>query len=132
MSTLSSVINSVREAVSGGKFKPAKLLPAALLICVSLRRTGMSAMDITSEWITELDKLHIPIGKNTDGTPNLITAAGYSLVKCITKSIKMSSLVSVAGTPGSITFTGVGENAGGPVVIKGANDSTFIIRGTVQ
>ena len=132
MSTLASVIKMVKESVSGGKFKPAKILPAALLICVSLRRPGMSAMEVTADWTTELAKLTIPTGKNADGSQNLILASGYALVKCLMKSMKNKGLVTVAGDVGSVSFTGTGANAGGPVVIKGINDKPFIIRGTFQ
>ena len=44
----------------------------------------------------------------------------------------MDSLVTVAGSPGSITFTGMGTNEGGPMVVKGANDGAFVIRGTIE
>lgn len=132
MSTLASVIKMVKESVSGGTFKPAKILPAALLLCVSLRRPGTSAMEIISDWTTELAKLNIPIGKNEDGSQNLILASGYALTKAVMKNIKNKGLVTVAGDVGSITFTGTGANAGGPVVIKGVNDGPFIIRGTFQ
>ena len=132
MSTLASVIKMVKESVSGGTFKPAKILPAALLLCVSLRRPGMSAMEVTAEWTTELAKLNIPIGKNEDGSQNLIIASGYAFAKAFMKSMKNKGLVTVAGDAGSITFTGTGANGGGPVVIKGVNDAPFIIRGTFQ
>ena len=129
---LIELVKTIRETVITGKISPAKILPAPLLLCVSLRRPGISPMDITSEWIVELDKLNIPIGKNTDGSPNLILGAGYALVKVFTKAIKQNGLVTVAGSPGSITFTGTGGNAGGPVVIKGANDAPFTIKGIFQ
>ena len=129
---LIELIKTIKETVVTGKISPAKVLPAPLLICVSLRRTGISAMDITSAWIVELDKLGIPIGKNPDGSQNLILAGGYALIKVFTKALKQNGLVTVGGAPGTITFTGMGGNAGGPVVIKGANDAPFIIRGTFQ
>lgn len=127
MSTLSSVINSIKNSVSSGKFKPMKLLPAVLLLCTELKRPGLSAMDITAEYIRLNGELGIPTGSNPDGTPNLINASAYALISSMVKGIKMNGSVSFALPPGSITFTGFGANAGGPVTIKGFNDG--IVRG---
>ena len=93
MSTLTSVINIIKNSISGGKLNPVKILPAPLLLCVSLRRPGMSAMDITSEWITELSKENIPIGKNTDGTNNLIIASGYAMIKSILVQVVIQNAI---------------------------------------
>ena len=60
----------------------------------------------------------------------LITFA-HGIIKSIVKSIKMKSVVTVAGAPGTITFTGVGSNGGGTMVVKGTNDSPFEIQGNV-
>lgn len=122
----------IKNTISGDKFKPAQVLPTALLLCVSLRRPGMSAMEATSDFTEYLASLGIPTGKNTDGSDNLIIAAAYGMFKESMKQQKMNGLVTIAGAPGAISFTGTGANAGGPVVVKGINDMPFTLRGTMQ
>ena len=122
----------IKNTISGDKFKSAQILPTALLLCVSLRRPGMSAMEATSDFTQYLASIGVPTGKNTDGSDNLIIAAAYGMFKSGMKQQKMNGLVTVAGAPGSITFTGSGANAGGPVVVKGFNDLPFTLRGTMQ
>ena len=122
----------IKNTISGDKFKSAQILPTARLLCVSLRRPGMSAMEATSDFTQYLASIGVPTGKNTDGSDNLIIAAAYGMFKSGMKQQKMNGLVTVAGAPGSITFTGSGANAGGPVVVKGFNDLPFTLRGTMQ
>ena len=129
MNTLETIIKSIKNSVSTGKFKPAKLLPGALLLCTALKRPGLSAMDIAAEYIRLNGELGIPTGANTDGSPNLINASAYAFSKTFVKAYKMNGGVNVAIAPGSITFTGFGENAGGPVIIKGVNDSIATANG---
>ena len=128
MSTLATIIDSIKGIVSGGKWKDPKVLSGALLLCTSLKRPGLSAMDITAEYIRLNGELGIPTGTNPDGTPNLINASAYALNSSIVRAIKMTGSVSFALAPGSISFTGFGANAGGPVTVKGFNDT--IVRGS--
>ena len=123
MSTLATVIKSIKDTLNTGKFKPMKILPAALLLSTSLRRPGLSAMDITAEFIRRKAMLGLPPGANTDGSPNLVNASAYALIDTMVKAIKLTGSVHFALPPGSISFTGFGANAGGPVVIKGFNDT---------
>ena len=89
MSTFNSVITAVKETISGGKLKPAKILPAALLLCTSMKRPGMSVLDITSDFIGFMDENDLPTGKNTDGSRNLLITFAHGIIKSIVKSIKM-------------------------------------------
>lgn len=129
---LSNVTDAIKNVISGDKFKSVKALPTALLLCVSLRRPGMSAMEATSEFTEYLASIGVPTGKNTDGSDNLIIAAAYGMFKAQQKQEKMNGSVTIAGSPGSITFTGTGGNAGGPVVVKGFNDMPFTLKGIIQ
>lgn len=128
----SDLTTLIKNTISGDKFKAAQILPTALLLCVSLRRPGMSAMEATSEFTEYLASIGVPTGKNTDGSDNLVIAAAYGMFKTGMKQQKMNGLVTVAGAPGAISFTGTGGNAGGPVVVKGMNDMPFTLRGTMQ
>lgn len=122
----------IKKTISGDQFKGSQVLPTALLLCVSMRRPGMSAMEATSEFTEYIASLGIPTGKNTDGSDNLIIPFAHGIFETQQKQEKMRGRVTVAGAPGSISFTGTGGNAGGPVVIKGMNDMPFKLDGLIQ
>ena len=122
----------IRKTINGDQFRGSQVLPTALLLCVSMRRPGMSAMEATSEFIEYIANLGIPTGKNTDGSDNLIIPFVYGIFKTQQKQEKMRGRVTVGGAPGSISFTGTGANAGGPVVIKGMNDMPFKLDGLIE
>ena len=128
----SQLTQTIKNVISGDKFKAAQILPTALLLCVSLRRPGMSAMEATSEFTEYLAGLGIPTGKNTDGSDNLVIAAAYGMFKAGMRQQKMNGRVSIAGAPGTISFTGTGGNAGGPVVVKGVNDLPSKLEGIME
>ena len=132
MSTLSTVVNMIKSSVEGDKFKPLKLLPPALLLCTAMRRPGLSAMEIMSDFTQELAKLGIPTGRNTDGSQNLILGTFYAYTKVFLKHLKLKAAVKVALQPGSITSTGTGANGGGPVVVKSFNDGIVTGDGTLS
>ena len=129
---ISELKTAIKKTISGDSFKSAQILPTALLLCVSMRRPGMSAMEATSEFTEYLSSIGIPIGKNTDGSDNLIIPFSYGLFNIQQKQERTKGHVVVAGAPGSISFVGTGANAGGPVVIKGANDLPFKLDGMIS
>ena len=122
----------IKNTISGDRFKPAQLLPTALLLCVSLRRPGMSAMEATADFTEYLASIGIPTGKNTDGSDNLIIPFAYGIFKTQQKQETMRGHVSVAAAPGSISFMGTGANAGGPVVVTGFNDLPVKLDGIIE
>ena len=133
MADTSSFLDKIKNALKWTWDKTTTyVLPWTLIACTSLRRPGMSEMEATSEFAQYCAEIGIPTGKNTDGTDNLILKAAYGMYKIGMKQQRKNGLVTIAGTPGSITFTGVGGNAGGPVVVKGYNDGGFVLRGTIQ
>lgn len=132
MSTLKTVVEMVKGAFEGNKFKPVKLLPPALLLCTALRRPGLSAMEIMADFTQELSKIGVPVGKNTDGSQNLILASFYAYTKVFLKHLKLKAAVKVAFKPMSITSTGTGANGGGPVVVKSVNDNIVTGDGTIS
>ena len=122
----------IKDIISGDKFKPAQILPTILLLCVSLRRPGQSAMEATSEYAEFLASHGIPTGKNTDGTDNLVLASAHALFEIGMKQQRMNGRVTVGGAPGAISFMGTGGNAGGPVVVNGSNNLPFKLEGIIQ
>ena len=111
-----------------GTNMPAQGLPAILLYCATLRRSGMSAMDIAAKTIEDYGELGIPTGTNADGSVNLINASTYLLTKNIVENIKMNAVGEGTCAPGTIVFQGDGANGGGPVHVVGFNTNFPIFK----
>jgi hypothetical protein len=122
MSTLTTVIDTLKEVLSPGKFSVTKILPLPLLLCTSLRRPGLSAMDITAQFIAEMGNMNIPTGPNPDGSPNLINALAYAYSTVLVRNIKLNGVVQMAIPPGGMSLKGVGMSSAGPVAVELIND----------
>jgi len=129
--TLQTLVTNIKNLFNETS-TPANTLPSLLLYATSIQRSGLSAMDITSNIIKEFPSIGIPTGTNTDGTDNLINAYTYLIVKNIIHDIKLNGCTSVTFPPGSIMFKGVGGNAGGPVVVEGTNTNYAVGKGIEQ
>ena len=117
---INGVVSAIKQMFNGTK-KVSQSLPSLLLFCTTMRRPGMSAMDTAATVIQDYGKIGIPTGTNADGTPNMINAYTYLLIKDIYKDIKQNGVGEGVMSPGTIQFTGTGGNAGGPVVVQGFN-----------
>ena len=126
MSTITTVVKTIQDIIKPGQFKLTKLLPAVLLLCTSLRRPGLSAMDITAQFITEMGNLGIPTGPNPDGSPNLINALAYAYSDVLVKNIKLNGYVQFGLAPGTVSLKGVGMSSAGPVEVQVMNDQPII------
>lgn len=128
---ISDLIDTINNAIDGNK-KPATILPPLLLKCTSLMRSGLSAYRTTAKIIRDCKKAGIPTGPNPDGTPNLINAYSYIVVKEIFSAIKNDATVQVAVPASSLLVEVNGGNAGGPVVCTGTNLLDSIANGIMQ
>lgn len=128
ISGVSERINSMLD-----KFrKPASLLPALLLRCVSLKRPGLSPMEITSVAIENIKSTGIPTEENEDGTPNLVNEYTYSVVKAVTDALKQQGAIQVVIPAQSLMIQATGGNAGGPVTCIGTNLTDTVAYGIMQ
>lgn len=112
--------------------KPASLLPALLLRCVSVRRPGMSPMDTTSRAIEYIKSVGIPTEENEDGTPNLVNEYTYAVVKAVTDSIKEQGAIQIVIPANTLMIQATGGNAGGPVTCVGTNMTDTVAYGIMQ
>lgn len=117
-------INTITDFITGLIDKastPAYKLPGFLLWATAIQRPGLSAAKITSNIIENNKLLGINTGSNPDGSKNIINLYTYNIVSEVLKAIKDEGVVHVCIPPRSITITGQGFNAGGPVIFTGEN-----------
>lgn len=117
ITNISNAINSAFKAVR----PPFPAIPPLLLLCELYTRPGLSAIALTGAIIQRLPEAGIPTGVNPDGSPNLISAFVRIISEEVIKEIKDHAKVTNVIEPGSIMATGVGGNAGGPVVVNSVN-----------
>lgn len=117
ITNISNAISSAFKAVRS----PFPMIPPLLLLCELYTRPGLSAIALTGAIIQRLPEAGIPTGVNPDGSPNLICTFARIVSEEIIKEIKNHARVTNVIEPGSIMVTGVGGNAGGPVVVNSVN-----------
>jgi len=128
ISKISGAINSAFSAVRS----PFPSIPPLLLLCELYNRTGLSAIALTGAIIQRFPEAGIPTGVNPDGTPNLVCSFARIVAEEVVKEIKNHAKVINVLEPGSIMSTGVGGNAGGPVVVNSVNTMIAEAIGIVQ
>ena len=77
---ISTVVKKISDTMDSGK-TPLNVLPAPILKCLSLKRTGLSAYNTTAKIIEDVQAAGIPTGPNPDGSPNLNNIQIYAIVK---------------------------------------------------
>ena len=124
---IKDVVKNIKDMFSGA-VSPAQGLPALLLYCTSLKRTGASPMEMTSDAIQEYAKLGIPVGPNADGTPNLHNAETFVMFNTICKHFGLNGVSQGTIPAGGITVVGTGGNAGGPVTVTCTNQQPITFK----
>lgn len=112
--------------------KPVTSVPPALLLCEAQNRPGLSAMALSSAVIARLAAEGYETGVNPDGSENLNNKFIYILCDELIKEIKSNAVIEATIPIGSISITGVGGNAGGPVTIEGYNDKLTSVKGLMM
>lgn len=92
-----------------------------LWVCSLVKRPGLSVIQSTANIVKDMNRLGIPTDPMPDGSDNLMVAYTFVIVKEIFRALKLDAVVQVGLQPGSISFTGYGANAGGPIVVNGTN-----------
>ena len=123
LSDIISIINIFKTFSSPtfGIEKPTPIPPQILLVGANLR-TGMSARNLSKNLISRLEQRGIPMGTDVfGGDDNLFTTSIVMLAEEMLDEIRLNSKVDIAIPPGTIQITAVGANAGGTIVVQGAN-----------
>lgn len=111
---------------------PAQTLPAVLLFCTAMKRSGISAARTAANIISDNSELDIPSDENPDGTPNIINQYTYNIVRNVFKELKNNAQIQAVIPSGSLTIQSTGANAGGPVTTTGTNLLNLIIKGIIR
>lgn len=99
-----------------------------MLVCALADRPGLSQLISTSYITKVLNELGIPTGPGPDGSPNLIVQAISAIVGEVFRAITFDAKTLGAAEIGSLGIESMGANAGGPVLSKGVNTLTGVIR----
>lgn len=123
LSNIIDVIN-ILKTFSNPTFgaEPPTPIPPPLLLVGAKLRPGMSARNLSKNLISKYEQRGIPMGTDTfGGDDNLFATSIAMLAEEMLDEIRLNSKVDVVIPPGTIQVTAVGGNAGGPIVVQGAN-----------
>lgn len=129
--TINGIAKSLQKMMEAVRL-PVMTIPAIMLICSVIKRPGMSAMMAAADAIQNQTEYGAPPGDLPDGTPNMMNAEKYNIIKSIYKDITRNGVVQIAIPAGGIQVTVTGGNAGGPVVCTGVNTNNVTGYGTLH
>jgi hypothetical protein len=129
---ITNIIEKLSSFIQNKLSIPLTAIPAALLVCSTIRRPGLSPMLITSRIINRQQEFGAPPGVNIDGSPNLMNQMYYVIVDELVKALKMEGKVEIGIAPGAITSLGYGANAGGMMQVMSYNTSNVSGRGILR
>ena len=112
--------------------KPFPTIPPELLLCNVLQKPGLSAALLASAIIARLPEMGLDTGKNKDGSENKINQFVRILSEEIVNHFRDNANIQCVISPESLTITGTGGNAGGPVQIMGYNIAGVTVNGEVH
>lgn len=89
---------------------PFAMIPAIMIICSTIKRPGLSSLQISARILNKFGDEGLLIGTNIDGSENNTNKAVYIIVDEIVKAIKLDSKVLVGLTAGAVKVSvpGVG------------------------
>lgn len=128
-------IKNITDGIKGA-FENARLpvtpIPPVLLLCEIMNRPGLSAIALTGAIIARLEQEGFDTGPNPDGSENMNNKFVRVMCQELISEIKNNAVVQSSVQTGAITATGVGGNAGGPIVINAFNDKIATIKGLIR
>lgn len=110
-----NVVQKLTQFLSKYMAPPLASIPAFMLICTSIKRPGLSPIQITGRVINRMGEKGMLIGANIDGSDNKMNQMVYMIVDEMVKAIQLDAKVDVGIAPGAITTQGVAPPGGGPV-----------------
>lgn len=129
---INNIVQNLSSVVKKWVSVPLIPLPAAMVVCASIKRPGLSSMLIASRIISRQSEFDARQGVNIDGSPNKMNQLIYVMVDEIVKALKLESKVTASIPMGGLKITGTGVNSGGPFVFEGNNVNTPRITGLLE
>lgn len=132
LNSITQILKILLSAFNIGQ-KPATTIPPFLLLAGAELKPGMSGRNLAGNIISRMEsEAGIPMGDVFADGPNAIAESvlisSQEEVSHIQQNAKVSSIIK----PGSLQVTAAGANAGGPVVVQGANISLTQTSGVIQ
>lgn len=131
MDWIKNISNAITTTLDKAR-TPLVGIPPILLLCEIKNRPGMSAIALASAIISRLAAAGFNTGKNEDGSENMNNQFIRVLCEELVKEIKDNAVVESSIPIGSISITGIGGNAGGPVTIQGYNNMVTKVKGLLR
>lgn len=131
MAWINQIANGINKAFKYIRPIP-KYIPALLLLCEVKNRPGLSAIALASAIIKRLPEIGINTGANPDGTPNVVTKFVRIFVEEMITELKDNARIDVALGSNTITSTGVGVGAAGPVTVTSQNILPIVLNGIIR
>lgn len=114
------------------KFDIGNEIPAPLILSGARLKNGLSARKITSEIITDRQKIDIPIGALPDGGESIDEKMEYLRIERIVSNLIQNAKITVVIPPGiPVTATGL-TAAGVPVTVQGTTVNFATGHGIIQ
>ena len=127
ISQITNRINSFFTAINA-KITSVVPMPAILLLCACMSRQGLSPMKSLTNVCKSLEALGIPTQNNPDGSPNLIVAVIYEVLKEVYRAQTEDAVVQGGIEAGTTQIVSQGPT--GPSV--GTNILPIHIWGLIQ
>lgn len=127
---LSKIVTQITAAMKVLR-PPFPEVPPLLMLCDIKKRSGISALAISTAIIARLPEIGIPNGVNTDGSENIINKLVIVMVEEIVKEWKEQGIALNVIPPASINVSGTVMTALGPLPFTGSNTNPVNVRGGV-
>ena len=113
---VANICNTIKNFFSHVRV-PLADMSKILIVCSSINKVGLSAIESTSKIVKDLEKIGIPTGPMPDGSVNLTVAFTYAMTKEQQRALKEDAKIEVGFQPGSLQiqvgqFTGTNVNTG--------------------
>lgn len=131
MDWIKNVTDGIKNVFDKARL-PITPIPPVLLLCEIMNRPGLSALALSAAIISRLEQEGFNTGPNPDGSENMNNKFVRVMCQEIISEIKNNAVVQSSVETGAITATGVGGNAGGPIVINAFNDKIATIKGLIR
>lgn len=114
---LATTIRNAMQAIR----PPAKIISGILMACSLVKRPGLSVLVSLANVIKALEMRGMYMGDYADGSKNGTKEMAWAILNETYRALREDANVQVVMPAGSISFTGTGANAGGPVTVQGIN-----------
>jgi hypothetical protein len=131
LSSISTILNMILGVFNLGQ-TPAQTIPPFLMLAGAELKPGMSGRELAANVISRMEsEAGIPMGDIFADGPNAMAAAALVQSQEQVSHIQQKASIQTVINPGSVQISAVGANAGGPIVVQGANIMPTGVKGVI-